>query len=353
MRKLPILFVLALSVVLAVPAAAQDTGQLTIDAVIVAPELFQRAVNAFQAEEYDQAVLHSSMVILLNPTYSRAYWLRALSYMSLEQADDALEDLAVAIEHAPDADMEAILRLTRADIYVQRENWDLALADVSSAIEVAPESPDGYFVRAGIYEMQERYDDALADYNEAITLQPDFMDAYLGRARLHRELENFDEALSDYTRLVEANPQNAPLYLERGAVYHDAGSNSEAGADFLQWVRSISLTINQDHQLVIGQSIELELEEGLVYVIPFQATEGQVINIEATTAPNGEVDPLLVLVTAEDGEPLAGDDDSGGEFNAAILGYTIPSDAVYAVILTYSGGGSDGPVVLKLAATGS
>jgi len=342
-----------LSILLALPGAAQDAGPPTGDAVIVAPELFQRAINAFQAEEYEQAVLDSSVVILLNPTYSRAYWLRALSYLSLEQTEDALEDLAVAIEHAPDAAMESILHLTRADIHVQAEDWDSALADVTSAIEVAPESPDAYFMRAGIYQLQERYDDALADYDEAITLEPSFMDAYLGRARLHRELENYDEALSDYTRLVEGDPQNAPLYLERGAVYHDAGSHSEAGADFLQWVRSISTTINQDHQLVIGQSIELELEEGLVYIVPFQAMEGQVINIEATTAPDGEVDPLLVLVTADDGEPLSGDDDSGGDLNAAILDYTIPADAVYAVILTYSGGGSDGPVVLKLAATGS
>jgi Tfp pilus assembly protein PilF len=353
MRKFAFLFILVLSAGLVLPVSAQDTGGVTEDMLLVAPDLFNRAVTAFQAEDYEQAVLDSSMVILLNPTYSRAYFLRALSYVSLEQPDNALADLAVAIEHAPDEQFESALRLTRADIYVQQEDWDSALEELGSAIEATPDAPDAYFMRAGVYELQERFDDALEDYDQAITLAPDFLDAYLGRARLNRQLGNFDESLDDYTHLVENSSQNAPYYLERGSVYSESGSNPEAGADFLQWVRSISVNVNEDHQLSIGQSVQLTLEEGLVYFVPFQASAGQIINIEATTAPDAGVDPLLVLVNGEDGAPLAGDDDGGGDFNAAILNFTIPADGVYAVVLTHSGGGTDGPVVLKLASAGS
>jgi tetratricopeptide (TPR) repeat protein len=338
---------------LVLPVTAQDAGGLTEDMLLVAPDLFSRAVTAYQSEDYEQAVLDSSLFILLNPTYYRAYFLRALSYLSLEQPDNALADLAVAIEHAPDEQFESALRLTRADIYVQEENWDSALEELASAIAVAPEAPDAYYMRAGVYELQERYDDALEDYDQAITLAPDFLDAYLGRARLNRELGNYEDALDDYTHLVENSSQNAPFYLERGAVYSESGSDREAGADLLQWVRSISVNVNEDHQLAIGQSVQLELEEGLVYFVPFQANAGQIINIEATTAPDAEVDPLLVLLNGDDGAPLAGDDDSGGDFNAAILDYNIPADGVYAVVLTHSGGGTTGPVVLKLASVGS
>jgi tetratricopeptide (TPR) repeat protein len=353
MRKFAVLMVFVLTALLVVPVVAQDTGGITEGMLLVAPELFDRAITAFEAQDYEQAVLDASMVILLNPTYSRAYLLRALSYLSLEQPDNALADLEIAIEHAPSVEFESALRLTRADIYIQQENWDLALDELDSAIEISPETPDAYVMRARVYALQERYEDALADYDQAITLAPDFLDAYLDRARLHRDMGNYEEALDDYTHLVENAPQNAPLYLERGTVYKEAGSDAEAATDFLQWIRSISTTINDDHQLVIGESIQLELEEGLVYLVPFQATQGQVVNIEATRAPDAEADPLLVLMTAEEGEPLAGDDDSGGDLNAAILNYTIPQDGVYAIVLSHSGGGAAGSVVLKLASVSS
>lgn len=348
MRKFALLTIVVLSALLALPVAAQDRG-ITEDMLLVAPDLYNRAVTAFEAEDYEQAVLDISTFILLNPTYSRAYYLRALSYQSLEQSDNALADLAVAINHAPSEPFESLLRMARADIYVQQEDWDSALEELDAAVEASPETPDAYLLRARVYVSQERYDEALADYDQMITLAPDYLDAYLDRALLHREMGNYENAVSDYTHLIEGDPQNAGLYLGRGTVYSEAGSNAEAASDFLEWIRLISTSVNEDYQLTIGQSIEVKLQEGLVYFVPFQASAGQTINIEATSEPNAEVDPILVLINAEDGTPLAGDDDSGGDFNAAILNYTIPADGIYAVVLSHSGGGADGSVVLKLA----
>ncbi len=349
MRKLAVLSVLILSV--ALPVMAQDSG-ISEDMLIVAPELYDRAVTAYQAEDYEQAILDASFVILLNPTYSRAYYLRAFSYLSLEQTDSALADLAVAIEHAPDQEFEVLLHLTRASVYTEQESWDPALEDLAAAIELNPESTEAYLMRADVNVLQERYEDALADYNRVIEIAPTVYEAVVGRARVQAELGNYEEAVSDYTTLIELDPQNAQFYLARGAVYSESGSDAEAATDFLEWIRFTNTNVNEDYQLVIGQSIEVEFREGLLFFVPFQALEGQIINIEATGQPGTQVDPLIVLVQAEEGTPLAGDDDSGGDFNAAIMDYTIPADGIYAVLLIHSGGGAEGSVVLKLAEGG-
>jgi tetratricopeptide (TPR) repeat protein len=209
-------------------------------------------------------------------------------------------------------------------------------------------------MRANVNILQERYEDALTDFNRVLELAPTTYEAVLGRAQVHTELENYEEAASDYSTLIEVEPQNAQLYLARGAVYSQSGSDAEAGADFMQWMFSSNPQVNQDFQVVIGQSIELELREGQVYAVPFEATADQVINIEATGEPGAQIDPLIVLVQlgGDAPTPIAGDDDSGGDFNAAILDFTIPVDGVYAVLVGYSGGGSEGSVVLKLAAGG-
>jgi len=342
----------------ALPVAAQDGQQpsgsqgITEDMLVVAPDLYTRAVDAFNAQDYEKAVLDASIFILLNPTYARAYYLRALSYESLQQSDNALADLGRAIDHAPTPDFEAVAHVVRANIYMDQEDSASALEELNAAIEAAPDMPEPYFARAQIYASQERFDDALADYNRVIELAPNTAQVYQDRGSINYQLGNYQDAVDDYTHAIQNDSQNAGLYLGRGAAYTGSGDSAAAAADFLQWIRLTSTNVNQDHQLTIGQSIQVDLQDGLVYVMPFQATAGQVLNIEATRGPNVEADPIMVLVDSQ-GNALVGDDDSGGDLNAAIRDYTIPADGVYALLVSHSGGGSSGAVVVKLGLSAS
>jgi tetratricopeptide (TPR) repeat protein len=330
------------------PVVAQDGGpQITEDMLLVAPELFARATDAFQAEDYEQAVLNASMFIFLNPTYSPAYYVRALSYQSLEQPENALADLEQALEYAPTVEAEAEHHLVTADIYIQQEDFESALDEIAAAIEANPEMPNAYFSRARLYASQERFEDALDDYNQVIALAPDFLQAYQERGIVNHRLGNYNDAVEDFTLVLQADPQSAGTYLSRGTSNNEAGNDADAAFDFFQWIRLTATTINEDYQLVIGQSIQLDMSEGLLYAIPFSATVGQVINIEATRAPDAEVDPLLVLMD-EQGTPLAGSDDIELDFNAAIMDYTIPANGLYVILLSHSGGGADGQIVVKL-----
>ena len=47
--------------------------------------------------------------------------------------------------------------------------------------------------------------------------------------------------------------------------------------------------------------------------------------------------------------PVAGDDDSGGDLNALIEDYVIPSDGTYTLVVSHAGGNPNGALRVLLA----
>jgi hypothetical protein len=83
----------------------------------------------------------------------------------------------------------------------------------------------------------------------------------------------------------------------------------------------------------------------------FEALAGDVVTIELSSA---DFDPYLTLLNADD-EELAYDDDSAGELNSLILGFVIPDDGTYTVLVeSYghisSGSATPGSYTLALSA---
>lgn len=58
--------------------------------------------------------------------------------------------------------------------------------------------------------------------------------------------------------------------------------------------------------------------------------------------------PLILLCGEQAGNPLAADDDSGGNFDAAISDFSLPADGSYIAVLSHAGGGSAGAVRVLL-----
>src|ERR1051325_3705395 len=99
MKKIAVILLFVI-VVCALPASAQDqqTQQQTNSPSVAAPDLYNKATDLISAQNYNQAVLDLSLFILLNPTYSPAYYGRAQGYMALKDYDHALEDVDHALE---------------------------------------------------------------------------------------------------------------------------------------------------------------------------------------------------------------------------------------------------------------
>jgi hypothetical protein len=88
------------------------------------------------------------------------------------------------------------------------------------------------------------------------------------------------------------------------------------------------------------------MSQGLVYLIPIAGQAGEMLSAIARPAENSQVDPLIVLL-APDGTPLIGTDDiNQNDFAALIEDFELSETGDYTLVVTHSGGGADGDIVV-------
>jgi tetratricopeptide (TPR) repeat protein len=299
----------------ALPAFAQNdtTAQQTVPGV-TAPELYARANDALQAQNFDRAVLDYSLFILLNPTLSFAYYERGYAYFSLNDYEHALEDVSQAIRTrsaTETPEYNAALYTLRGDIRLQQREIEAAIEDYSQSLEFQPTTAV-LFSRSQLYAATMSYEAALTDLNDAIALDG-------------------------------ANPV---FYVYRGSLNSALSDRAAAGTDYMEFFSLIQTETRSTQELRTGQGLNLPVEQGIVYSVPFKAEAGQFVSAVAV-GNSQNIDPLLVLVDAE-GNALAGDDDSGGDLTALLLEVPIPEDGDYMLVVGHSLRRVSGQVSLQL-----
>ena len=319
MKKLAALFLLfVVTVTAAFPAAAQqaDPGTVSNLPQVVAPELFDRAVQSLDDQQYDRAVLDFSLFILLNPTSSLAYYQRAHSHIGMYDLESALEDVDQALRTSPlnaTPEYGAALYLLRGDIEAQQRELEAALADYTQSLELSA-MPETFFSRGLVYAANNDFESALTDLDDAI----------------------------------ELDATNPVFYIYRGQLNTAVRNVQAAGDDYLDFFNLIA-DPQDGAELKTGQAITLPVDRGVVYRVPFVAKAGQFASMRAVGESNA-VDPLMVLLDP-DGNALVGDDDSGGDFSAMIFDYEIPEDGRYTLMVGHSFSGFTGNVQVLLRIT--
>jgi tetratricopeptide (TPR) repeat protein len=315
MRKLTVIAVLVSLLVSAFifPAHAQQAQQPEPPAVIQ-PDLFTRASDALDNQQYDKAVLDMSLFILLNPTFSPAYYARAQGHLGLNDLESALSDVDRAI-------------------------------DIAVTTETPSFNATLYSLRAEIDRQRQNLDEALEDYSMSIALEPT-VEALANRGLLYFSQSDFPHALTDFSDAVDMDASNPVLYLYRGLVNSGLADVQAAGSDYLSFLGLVQTNSIDRDAIETGQQVSLQVDRGTVYHIPFTAKAGQYASALAV-ASAGSVDPLMVLLDP-DGGALAGDDDGGGNTAALILNYEIPEDGEYSLVIGHSLGGFSGTIALQI-----
>jgi tetratricopeptide (TPR) repeat protein len=201
-----------------------------------------------------QAIASFDRAIRLNPRYAIAYFMRAHTYMQLQEYRLALADYDRAIEIEPQlvsaynnrgglkaeklndvegaiADYDRAIEIApqlaqayynRGLLYYQLSNLSRALTDYDRSIAIDPKDAKAHYNRALTKGKLNDDRGALADYNQAISLNPEFANAYYNRANLKvNRLNDAQGALADYDRSIELNPKFASAYNNRGLLKAD------------------------------------------------------------------------------------------------------------------------------------
>src|ERR1017187_4538694 len=110
---------------------------------------YQAGANAYNRNNYAEAIRHFSNAIKLKPNYSEAYVIRGNAYDDSGESALALADYTEAIKISPgNADGDS----NRGVAYYRKKEYDLALADLSKAIQLKPDVAFSYVSRGNVYD---------------------------------------------------------------------------------------------------------------------------------------------------------------------------------------------------------
>ncbi|KAJ3108931.1 cytochrome c oxidase subunit 1 [Phlyctochytrium planicorne] len=274
------------------------------------------AVYSFQRQLWDDAIQAFTKLLKLNAMNGQAFLYRGRAFACLAKWDEALRDLTMAIQLAPD----------RADVFFHRgcllreRNRRRAIEDLSISVllDDGPSNSEAFFQRAVLYYKLKKYDLAIIDYttgivymryfnefykalecfNKAIQHDPIQIRAYLCRGDLFQILHSdffgemgegnvadkrgkkprqlasmsyIDRAIRDYSKAIHMCPSDHLLYLYRGKLLLKQGRMKESTYDFhaaFELNSSIAQTFVQPKGAIrdLSKALEYNKKEPQIYL---------------------------------------------------------------------------------------
>jgi tetratricopeptide (TPR) repeat protein len=358
------------------PAPLSTTAPLITpvpDMNVDVPQSLGEAFNNIQSGNVEEALTLLASVIQAEPDNAEAYLLRSLAYSNNNQPELGIEDLTVAIDLVPETyhSIRAVvfpltewdLYSLRGNIYAQAGDNALALADYDAALRLSPSNDNAitFGSRAelnrtlGDTEAAE-VDDLIAeamqamgggDLDTARNLLAQATDtsqqthsvaiAYYNLAIIKLALEDRAGALQDYSDAIRISPNMHIAYLARGISYRQTNDIVSAASDFYNRITILG-TEFVDEPSALGEGLEIEMDYQRVVRITFEGTAGQAVSLSAREVVPEQVDPIIVLLDPN-GNPIAGDDDFGGNLDSLIDDFELPATGTYTLLVSHAEGG--------------
>ncbi len=174
--------------------------------ILDANEWLQKGNNAFQAEEYQNAIIYYNEAIQLKPDNAIAYLNIGIAKDYLQDHYGGISDINKAIQLKPDY---AVAYECRGIAKYYLKDYTGAIADFSKAIQLKPDDADNYKFRGWAKDNLKDYRGAITDYNKAIQLKPDEAKTYFNRGCTKYKFNDKNGACLDWSSAGELGYSDA------------------------------------------------------------------------------------------------------------------------------------------------
>ena len=175
-------------------------------AIVANPEntmnYYARALDFYLVQDFDNAIHDLNEAITRNPSFSLAYFTRAL--IDFKQLEYRMRDKKMEVE-------------LEVDKNTQVRTYDYARVrdDLNRAIELTPDFAFAYYNRANVHVVMKDFHAAIVDYNKALQLDPSMADAYYNRGLTKIFLGNNREGIQDLSKAGELGIFSAYNVIKR------------------------------------------------------------------------------------------------------------------------------------------
>ena len=212
-----------------VAKAGQDYDETVTMHPTCSEALIYRGYWFLEQNKLSEALEDLNKAIALNGDDARSYLGRARARELKEDYQNALSDLAMAVNIDPKIALQSSLRSGAIDEKLGK--YEAAIANYSDALHLVPESKV-FLERALCYSKTGDVEKAVKDCDDAIALQPENQVAYIRRAQYNTDLGRVVSAQQDLARALELNPSSYEAYFSRATLFLSQHEYEKAEADF-------------------------------------------------------------------------------------------------------------------------
>jgi tetratricopeptide (TPR) repeat protein len=176
----------------------------------------RRGTAHYTGGNFDEAIGDFSETIRLEPSDTRAYFLRGRAYCARGRFKEAIADFNESVAVDPPA-----AQVMLGNCYKEIGDYDKAITALSAAIRLDRSNADAYFARAATYHLKGEAGKAVSDYTETLRLDPKRVQAHEGRGDAYRKLGDNERARADEEsarRLLQERDQPGALGMPPSAI---------------------------------------------------------------------------------------------------------------------------------------
>ena len=180
-------------------------------------DVFVDGVEAFEIQEYQEAVASFQKAIELDPSNLEFQYFLGLAYARLSRDQEAMEIFESVHRKDPVNYRKAFYDI--AAIFSKQKNYQKALDTLGLVEKADPKETRVHMEKGAVYRRLGDFDSAVKSYLRAAELEPkNTQAAYLNIAITHLEADRFDQSKSWLSKTIAVDPDTVIAESARGAM---------------------------------------------------------------------------------------------------------------------------------------
>lgn len=235
-------------------------------------DYIQMAEVYSESNEFDKAIEYLKLIVELNPSNSKAYYLLAKSYYTTENIEKAEENINKALNIIPNSKdfLEFQQKINNKDVnktialdekrtvsfvdnqnisldadyynkkgveYIKYQDYEKAESYFYKSIELNKSSYQAYNNLAFLSLNSGNYDNAIKYANKALSFNPELSEALYNIAFAYKKKNNNSKALEYLNKTIILNPQNEKAYYLKALIYLDLKETKKAKENLLKTIK--------------------------------------------------------------------------------------------------------------------
>lgn len=182
--------------------SGNKSGELTVKPVTdtsvqgdKATDLFNKGVNLFKEEKYEESLTYFDRVLQIRPKDYKALYNKGLGYLKLK-------------------------------------DYDQAIVQFDKAIAINPKDSASFLNKGMAMYFQGKYQEAVKEYSEAIRIRPSYGFAFYNRGIAKGQLKDYAGAIADFDKALEYKRNYPEALYNRGLANFLKGDAVKACEDW-------------------------------------------------------------------------------------------------------------------------